>query len=147
MFNRAHSVRRAGVAPFHATANQKCAVKAALKCSTRSYQIPTFQKPTNSHLAQQSSEVFTSSWSQRKKSVDLGGITNFCQENFWIMGTSIHSSPFDRSSLMVRSKIDAKRLWAIFFLSAVVLFSWTCSFCAILGVSTIHKIVWMRAQD
>ena len=40
MSNRALSVRRAGIAQFHATANQKCPVKAALKCSTRSYQIP-----------------------------------------------------------------------------------------------------------
>ena len=39
MFNQALSVRRAGIVQFHATANQKCPVKAALKCSTRSYQI------------------------------------------------------------------------------------------------------------
>ena len=41
MFNRALSVRRAGVAPFHATANQNCAPSAAMKSSNASYQIPT----------------------------------------------------------------------------------------------------------
>ena len=52
MFNRALSVRREVVKQPHATANQNCALKAALKSSATWNQIPTFQKPKESHLAQ-----------------------------------------------------------------------------------------------
>ena len=112
----------------HATANQNCVSEGSSEVSGHTliilYQIPTFQKPNDSHLTQQISEVFTSSWSQgmMEKSVDLGGSTNFKPGELLDHGhilsmanpfTIIHTSPCDRFNLMVRSSFDTLEIFGI----------------------------------